>query len=40
MYAGGKKDAVKVNGEKKQTRILNDYMKNLHDKFLSENTYL
>lgn len=36
----GKKDAVKVNGEKKQTRILNDYLRNLRDKFLSENTNL
>lgn len=33
----GKQDAVKNSGEMKQIRILNDYLRNLHDKFLAEN---
>ena len=33
----GKNDAVKVGSEKKQVRVLNDYLKNLHDKFFMEN---
>lgn len=33
----GKQDKVKVNGNTEQTRILNDYLKNLHCKFLGEN---
>lgn len=31
----GKNDVTKVDGEKTQTRILNDYLRNLHEKFLS-----
>lgn len=33
----GKADAVKVTGVKQQKRVLNDYLYNLHLKFLSEN---
>lgn len=33
----GKNDAVKVGSEKKQVRVLNDYLKNFHDKFFMEN---
>jgi hypothetical protein len=33
----GKNDAIKVGGERKQVRILNDYLINLHEKFLMEN---
>ncbi|WAR31895.1 hypothetical protein MAR_034437 [Mya arenaria] len=33
----GKQDKLKINGETRQTRILTDYLKNLHLKFLSEN---
>ncbi len=32
----GKRDYVTVNGERKQTRILNDYLHNLFDKFRAE----
>lgn len=32
----GKQDFVTVNGEKKQSRILNDYLMNLYDKFVAE----
>lgn len=33
----GKQDKMKVNGDTHQTRILTDYLKNLHFKFLGEN---
>lgn len=33
----GKADAVKVTGVKQQKRVFNDYLYNLHLKFLSEN---
>ena len=34
----GKADAKKVEtGEKMQTRVLTDYIKNLYDKYMSEN---
>ena len=33
----GKKDKSKANGETHQTRTLTDYLRNLHQKFLSEN---
>lgn len=33
----GKADAKKVNGEVKQTRVLTDYLQQLHRKFLSDN---
>ena len=33
----GKKDCKKDNNEKKQTRVLTDYLSNLHRKFKSEN---
>lgn len=33
----GKQDATKSGGELKQTRILNDYLSSLHEKFKSEN---
>ena len=33
----GKRDATKVNGQNIQTRILTDYMANLHQKYLAEN---
>lgn len=35
----GKSDCVKVGKEKKQKRILNDYLHNLHLKFLAESDY-
>lgn len=35
----GKADAVKVGKDKVQKRVLNDYMYNLHTKFLAESTY-
>jgi hypothetical protein len=35
---GGKKFTVTRHGNKKQIRLLNDSMKNLHEKFLSEHT--
>lgn len=35
----GKADAVKVGKSKVQKRVLNDYMYNLHTKFLAESTY-
>ncbi|WAR14247.1 hypothetical protein MAR_004352 [Mya arenaria] len=35
----GKADAIKVGAEKAQKRVLNDYMYNLHTKFLAESTY-
>ena len=33
----GKRDTANVDGQKIQTRILNDYLHNLHEKFASEN---
>lgn len=33
----GKQDALKSEGEVKQVRILNDYLRNLHEKFQAEN---
>lgn len=35
----GKADAVKVGKDKVQKRVLNDYMYNLHTKFLAESSY-
>lgn len=33
----GKHDSIKVGNEKRQTRILNDYIRNVHEKFIIEN---
>jgi hypothetical protein len=33
----GKNDSIKVGNEKRQTRILNDYLRNVHEKFIIEN---
>ncbi len=35
----GKADAIKVGSDKVQKRVLNDYMYNLHTKFLAETSY-
>ena len=33
----GKQDVTKVGDEKKQTRVLNDYLRSLHEKYMTEN---